>query len=79
MKAVIGGASGNYTLTVTADSTGWAYGSISDPTNGMMKLKSVERDGVVMSPANFWLTNHTVLSDYSTVSGSRLHFADQVE
>lgn len=79
VKAVIGGASGNYTLTVTADSAGWVYGSIGDPMNGKMKLRRVERDGVVMSPANFWLTNHTVLSDRSTVSGSRLHFADQVE
>ena len=79
VKAVIDGFSGNYTLTITADSTGWAYGSISDPTTGMMKLKSVERDGVVMSPANFWLTDHTVLNDYSTISESRLHFVDQVE
>lgn len=79
IKAVIGGFSGSYTLTVTADKAGWIYGSITDPTTGRMKLKSVERNGVLMSPANFWLTDHTVLSDYSTANGSRLHFADQVE
>lgn len=80
VKASInGGGNGTYTLTITADSTGWAYGSISDPTSGKMKLKSVERNGVLMSPANFWLTDHTVESDYSSVSENRLHFANQVE
>ena len=79
IKATLDGGSGIYTLTITADSAGWVYDNIQDPGFGKMKLKSVKRNGIVMSPANFWQTNHTVLSDLSTISRNRLHFADKVE
>lgn len=79
VKTVIDGGNGTYTLTITADSAGWVYGKVTDPTLGKQKLKSVEQNGIVMSPDNFWLTNHTVLSDYSTVSENKLHFAVKVE
>ena len=79
VKPVTDGGSGIYTLTITADSAGWVYDKVADPGFGKMKLKSVKRNGIEMSPANFWLTNHTVKSDRPAYSDNRLHFADKVE
>lgn len=73
------GMGGNYTLTVKTDKAGWIYLRMTDPTNGFMSLQKAERAGTVMSQANVWITDHTVLNDYSAVSEYTLHLADSVE
>lgn len=72
------GSAGTYHLTVNADSAGWVYGEIHDPTNGRMMLTKVIRnsDGAVVSAANFWQTDRTVQEDYRTINDNVLHFAD---
>lgn len=72
------GAAGTYKLTVNADSAGWVYGKIHDPTNGRMMLTKVIRnsDGAVVSAANFWQTDRTVQDDYRTINDNVLHFVD---
>lgn len=73
------GMGGNYTLTVKTDKAGWIYLRMNDLTNGFMSLQKAERAGTVMSQANVWITDHTVLNDYSAVSEYILHLADSVE
>lgn len=72
------GMAGTYTLTVNVEKAGWIYVRVTDLTNGLMKLQKAERGGMVMSQANVWTTDHTVLNDYSTVSEYTLHLADSV-
>ena len=73
------GMAGNYTLTVKTDKAGWIYLRMTDLTNGFMSLQKAERAGTLMSHANVWITDHTVLNDYSAVSEYTLHLADSVE
>jgi hypothetical protein len=68
-----------YTLTVNADEDGWAYGCINDPARGIMQLQRVEHNGHVVSAANFWLTDHSLQNDFSTISEHKLHFADSLK
>lgn len=79
-KAEISGQAGNYTLDVTATEAGWIYGEMHDPTNGTMMLQSIVRqsDGKHISPANFWVTDRTVVSDGTIIQENVLHFADNV-
>lgn len=77
-QASLTGAGGTYTLTVEAKKAGWIYLRITDPTNGYMTLQTAERQGTLMSRANVWVTDHTVLSDYAAVSEYTLHLADSV-
>lgn len=79
-KATISGTAGSYTLTLTADSAGWVYGRLHDPTNGRMVLTKVVRqsDGAVISAANFWQTDRTMLTDHSVIYENQLQFADRI-
>lgn len=67
-----------YQLVVSGAQAGWAYGNVTDPGKGKMLLQRVERDGRVVSAANFWQTDHTVMNDFSAVSANTLHFADSL-
>ena len=75
-----GGADGQFVLNVTASRPGWAYGDIHDPTNCTMLLERVVRnsDGLELT-ANFWQTDRTVTSNYSTIVDNRLHWADNMD
>ena len=77
-SAVITGQSGHYTLTIQAEKAGWVYARLSDPTYGLMTLKRVDRGEDVLSPANAWLTDHSVTADYSSIAENRFHLADSV-
>lgn len=74
------GSSGDYQLTVNANASGWVYGQLHDPTNGLMRLESVRRlsDNKAVRLANFWQTDRTPQADYTMIQEKLLHFADEV-
>lgn len=74
----VGGAGGTFTLTVNSEEAGWIYLRVGDLTNGFMNLHEAKRGNTVMSRANVWVTDHTVLNDYTSVSEYALHLADSV-
>ena len=79
--AVMTGASGTYQLRVQPSKAGWTYGRLPDPTAGMLRLESVKRmgNGRMVSLANFWQTDRSILADHTSVSETMIHFADSVE
>lgn len=78
--ASITGSGGNYTLTLQADSAGWVYAKLHDPTNGTMVLESITRnsDEKVIPAANCWQTDRTVQSNYDVIYENNLHIADHI-
>lgn len=79
MRSGIRKASGNdYEVTVHPASTGWNYGSLSDPTYGLVKLAKVVRksDGKEISLRNFWQTDRTLRDGKDPLYENRIHFVD---
>lgn len=68
-----------YTLTITPSTTGYNYGSITDPTNGRAKLVSIKRtsDNATLSLRNFWQTDRTLIDKKEPVYEYKLHFVDK--
>ena len=79
-QTVITGSGGNYTLTLKADSAGWVYARLHDPTNGTMVLDGITRnsDGKEIPAANVWQTDRTVQSNYDIIYENNLHIADHI-
>ena len=78
--ATVTKASANaYRLTLTPSASGWVYGSVADPTQGMSELKHVVRqsDGKEISLRNFWQTDRTLRDGKDSLYEYRLHFADE--
>ena len=78
--ATVTKASANaYRLTLTPSASGWVYGSVADPTQGMSELKHVVRqsDGKEISLRNFWQTDRTLRDGKDPLYEYRLHFADE--
>ncbi len=72
-------SSTSYELTITPSSAGWNYGTITDPTQGYAKLKSIRRksDGKEMSLRNFWQTDRTLVDGKDWLYDNNLHFVDE--
>lgn len=68
-----------YSLTITPSTTGYNYGSITDPTNGRAKLVSIKRtsDNATLSLRNFWQTDRTLIDKKEPVYEYKLHFVDK--
>lgn len=68
-----------YTLSITPSETGWAYGSVSDPTYGAAEIVGVVRDsdGQSLSLRNFWQTDRTLRDGKDPLYENRIHFADE--
>lgn len=64
-----------YSLNINANSAGWTYGSLLDPTNGKQKLVKVTRtNGVEVNPDNIWQTDRTLRDGKDPLYENRLHF-----
>lgn len=76
---VVGSNQTSYELTITPSSAGWNYGTITDPTQGYAKLKSIRRksDGKEMSLRNFWQTDRTLVDGKDWLYDNNLHFVDE--
>ena len=59
---------------------GWYYGSVADPTYGLLKLAKVERsnDWAVIEKRNFWTTDRTLRDGKDPLYEHRIHFADRL-
>lgn len=70
----------DYTMKVTANMSGWNYGSVSDPTYGVSSLKAVVRqsDGKEMPLRNFWQTDRTLRDGKDPLYENRIHFVDEL-
>jgi hypothetical protein len=68
-----------YNLTITPSATGWTYGNIKDPTQGLATLKSIvrQRDGKEINLRNFWQTDRTLRDGKDPLYEYRIHFADE--
>ncbi|MCR5821272.1 MAG: hypothetical protein K6F94_10090 [Bacteroidaceae bacterium] len=69
-----------YLLTVTSSATGWAYGSLFDPTRGNSTITSIRRtrDGAEIDLRNFWQTDRTIKDGQDWVRDPLIHFADSL-
>lgn len=78
--AYISKEAGGYLLRMNADSLGWYYGSLPDPTDGKLVLTDVVRqqDGVKLPADNLWQTNRTMRDGQDWLYENRLHFIAQL-
>ena len=77
-SGIIKGSDNDYELTVHPNSTGWNYGSLSDPTYGLVKLAKVVRksDSKEISLRNFWQTDRTLRDGKDPLYENRIHLVD---
>ena len=79
MQLTEGPEAGQYLLHVSATRQGWVYGRMTDPTNCTMQLvKAIRQSDGQDVTGNLWQTDRTVQADYSVLSESRLHLADNI-
>jgi hypothetical protein len=70
-----------YRLTVTPSASGWNYGALNDPTNGLQQLIEIKResDGTLIDLRNFWQTDRTLRDGKDPLYENKLHWVDKLE
>ena len=69
-----------YRLTVAPTASGWNYGALNDPVNGLQQLIEVKResDNALIDLHNFWQTDRTLRDDRDPLYENKLHLIDKL-